>query len=108
MQPREEKRSELESAALEVFLAPDKTESRFRIHVALDMQCTSQRLRSAEEHTCFGRCMNLADALEYHIPVRSTEVGWCSQTSDGILFGVRVVDHDVGGIISLDLGCKVL
>ena len=52
--------------------------------------------------------MDLPNGLEDHVPVRAAEVGRRAQTSDGILLGIGVIDHDVGGIVGLDLGCEIL
>jgi hypothetical protein len=83
-------------------------EARLAVHVALKMESVAQTLGSAEEHTGFRWSVNLADGSEDHIPVGATEVRGRAQTRDGILFGVRIVDHDVGSIIDLDLRSKVL
>ena len=72
------------------------------------MESASEDFGSAEEDTCFGRGVDLADGLEDHVPVGTTEVGGCPETSDGVLFGVGVVDHDVRCVIVLDLGGEVL
>ncbi len=71
------------------------------------MQLTAQHLRTTEEHTCLGRTVNLPDTLEYHIPVRSSEIRWRSETCDSILLRIDIVDHDIRCIISLDLGGKI-
>lgn len=47
--------------------------------------------------------MNLSNTLEHHIPIRATKVGRRTQACDGILVAVDVVDHDVVGIVDLDL-----
>lgn len=52
--------------------------------------------------------MDLADGLENHVPVRAAEVRGCTQTGDGVLFGVGVVDHDVGCVVGFDFGGEVL
>lgn len=52
--------------------------------------------------------MDLADGLEDHVPVGSTEVCRSAETGDGVLFGVCVIDHDVCRVVCLDLCCKVL
>lgn len=52
--------------------------------------------------------MDFANALEDHVPVGATKVRRCSQTSDSILFSVGIVNHDVGCVISLDLGRQIL
>lgn len=52
--------------------------------------------------------MNLADGLEDHVPVGATEVGRRAQASDGILFGIGIVDHDVGSIVGFDPGGEIL
>ena len=52
--------------------------------------------------------MDLADGLEDHVPIGTTKVGGCAETGDGVLFGIGVVDHDVRGIVGLDLSREVL
>jgi hypothetical protein len=94
--------------ALEVLFAPYKTEARFRVHVAFDVERGSETLRTAEEDTSFGRRMDLADGLEDHVPVWSTEISGGTKTGDGVLFGICVVDHDVCCIICFDLCGEVL
>jgi len=49
---------------LEVLLAPYKSEVRWGILIAFDMQHTTQNLWSAKEHTCFCRWMNFAYSFE--------------------------------------------
>ncbi len=71
------------------------------------MQLTTQHLGSTKENTGFRRTVNLADALEHHIPIRSTKVRWCSETRNGVAVRVRVVDHNVRGVVDLDLGRQV-
>lgn len=78
------------------------------VHVAFDVQLAPEYLGSAEEDSCLGRRVNLADRLEHRVPVRSSEIGWRAQARDGVLVRIRVVDHDVGRVISLDLGREVL
>jgi len=77
------------------------------VHVTLDVQLTTQTLRSTEKHTRLSRTMDLADALEDRIPVRSTKVGWCSESSNRITIRVRIIDHYVRRIVNLHLGGKV-
>jgi hypothetical protein len=72
------------------------------------MQLTTQRLRTAKENARLGRAVDLADALEDAIPVRTAEGGFSPQTGDGVRGGVVVVDHDVGGVVGFDFGGKVL
>lgn len=71
------------------------------------MQGTSQSLGSTEKHTRLSRRVQLPDASENHIPVRTAKVGRAPQARNGILVGVCVVDHDVCGIVRLDLGRQV-
>lgn len=61
---------------LEVLLAPHKAKSRLTPFVALDVKCTSQTLRTAEEDTSLGGRVDLTDGFEDHVPVRATEVCW--------------------------------
>jgi len=96
------------STILEVLLAPHKVEARLGVLVALDVELASERLRPAEEDTSLGGCVNLTDALENHVPVGSAKVGRRAKTSNGVLLGVGVIDHDVGRIVSLDLSGKIL
>ena len=94
--------------ALEVLLAPYETEARLRVHIALDVESGSETLGTAEEDTCLGGCVNLADGLENHVPVWSTKVGWRTETGNGVLLGICIVDHNVSGIVCFDLGSEVL
>lgn len=93
---------------LEIFLAPHETESWLTPFVALDVKCASQTLGTTEEHTSLGGRVDLADGFEDHVPVRTTEVCWCAQSSDGILLRVGVVDHDICCVVGLDLSSEVL
>lgn len=68
----------------------------------------TEALGSAEEHARLSRRVKFANRSEYHVPVRPAEASWRTQARDGVLFGVRIVDHDVGGIVGLDLCCQVL
>lgn len=95
-------------ADLEVLLTPDEIESRFGIHVALDMQLTPQTFWAAEKHPCLCWGVNLPDRSEYHIPVWSTKVCRRAESSNRILLRVGIIDHDVGRVISFDLGSQVL
>jgi hypothetical protein len=52
--------------------------------------------------------VDLADGFENHVPVGAAEVCGGAETSDGVLFGVGVVDHDVGCVVGLDLCGEVL
>lgn len=52
--------------------------------------------------------MDLADRFEDHIPVGAAKVGGCAKTSDGVLFGVGIVDHNVRCVVCFDLGSEVL
>lgn len=77
-------------------------------HITLDMQLGAENSGTTEEHSGFRWAMDLPNRLEDHVPVWSTEVGGSSQTGDGILFSICVVNHDVGCIIGLDLCSEVL
>ena len=92
----------------EVFLAPNELEAGLAVHVALDMQLAAQHFRSTEEHPRLGRRVDLANAPERCIPVRPPKVRGGAQAGDGVLVRIGVVDHDVRGIIRLDLGGQVL
>ena len=96
------------SRVLKVLLAPYKLETRIRVYVALDMQLTAQNLWPAEEDTRLCRCVQLSDRLEHSIPIGASEAGGCSETRDGVDIGVRVVNHDVRGVIYFDLGSEIL
>lgn len=72
------------------------------------MQGATEHLGTAEEHTRLGGAVDLAYTLEDHVPVGTAEVGWGAQAGDGVLLGVGVIDHDVGCVVSLDLGCEIL
>lgn len=93
-----------------ILLSIDKSEafllSRLRVHVTLQMQLTSESLWSAEEHAGFSRSVKLLDASKHHIPVRSTKVCWCVETSDSIV--ATRIQHDILRITGRDLGCKIL
>jgi hypothetical protein len=93
---------------LEVLFAPDKAEAGFRVLIALDVECGAEHFRAAEEDTCFGGRVDLADGFEDHVPVGATEVGGGAEAGDGVLLGVGVVDHDVGRVVGLDLGGEIL
>lgn len=98
----------LPSNSLKVLLAPNKIKPGLTVHVTLDMQLAPQHLGTTEENPGFGGRVDLADAAEDHVPVGPAEVGGRAQARDGVVLGVGVVDHDVGGIVVFDLGGEVL
>ena len=79
-----ERAPNLNSQGLEVLLAPDESISTLLlttwtcVHVALDVQLTSQALRSTEEDTTFPRTVYLANGSEDHVPIGTAEVGGCA------------------------------
>lgn len=85
------------SNRLEILFSIDKSEAslltRFGVHIAFDMQLTTQSLGSTEKYTSFTRSMQLLDAAKHQIPVRSAEIGWRMETGNGITVGG--VEHDV-------------
>jgi len=87
---------------LEVLLPPHEAEPGLAPLIALDVQRGTQPLGAAEEHTGLGGRVDLADALEDHVPVGAAEVGRRAQARDG------VIDHYVGCVVGLDLRCEVL
>jgi hypothetical protein len=89
---------------LEILFTPHVSKITIRIHIAFDMQHTSQNLWTAEENTSFCWCVDLADGFENHIPVWTTEIGGGAETGNGVLFCVCVVDHDVGCVVDADFG----
>jgi hypothetical protein len=93
---------------LEVFLAPYEVKAGLGVHVALDVEGRTKNFGSTEEDTSLGGGVNFADGFEDHIPVRSAKVCGRAETGDGVLFGIGVVDHDVGCIVGLDLGGEIL
>lgn len=93
---------------LEVLLTPYKTEARLGVHVALDVEGGTETLGTAEEDTGLGGRVDFADGLEDHVPVWTTEVCGGTETGDGVLFGVCVVDHDVCCVVCFDLCGEVL
>ena len=72
------------------------------------MEGGAEHFGPAEEDTCFGGGVDLADGFEDHVPVGATEVCGCAEAGNGVLFGVGVVDHDVGCVVGLDLCGEVL
>ncbi len=52
--------------------------------------------------------MDLANGLEDHVPVRAAKVGGCTETGDGVLLGVCIVNHDVCRIVCFNLCGEVL
>lgn len=71
------------------------------------MKRRTEHFGAAEEHTSLGRRVDLSNRLENHIPVGATEVGGRAETGNGILFGVGVVDHNVGCVVGFDFGGQV-
>lgn len=51
--------------------------------------------------------MQRLDALEDGVPIRPAKVRRRPQSRDCILFGIRVVNHDIRGIVGLDLCGKI-
>lgn len=80
---------------------------RFTVLIAEDVQLAAEALGPAEEDAGLGGGVQLPDAAEDHVPVGAAEVGGAAEARDGVLVGVGVVDHDVGGVVSLDLGRQV-
>lgn len=80
---------------------------RLRILVAVDVQGAAQTLGAAEEDACLAGGVQLADALEDHVPVGAAKVGRAAEARDGVGFSVGVVDHDVGRVVALNLGREV-
>jgi hypothetical protein len=72
------------------------------------MQQAPERFWSAEKHAGLCRAVDLADALENHVPVGPAKVGGRAQTCDGVLLCVGVVDHDVGCVLGADFGGEIL
>lgn len=72
------------------------------------MQQIAQRFWTAEEHPGIGRRVDLPDGFEDSIPIGTTKVGSRSQSSDGVGLRIRVINHNVGGIVRLDVGRKIL
>ena len=52
--------------------------------------------------------MNLSYRFEDHIPVWTAKASRRSETSDSINAGINIVDHDICGVINLDLSRQVL
>ena len=86
---------------------PDERKIWLRVLVALDVQSTSQRLGAAKEHSHLSRLVYRTNTFEDGVPVGSAKVCRCPQSGDGILLGVCIVNHNVGGIVGLDLGREV-
>ncbi len=61
---------------LKVLFTPHKVESRLGVHIALDMQLTSQYLGPAEEDTRLSSTVDFSYTPENHVPVRSAEIRW--------------------------------
>ncbi len=80
---------------------------RLGILVAVDVQGAAQALGAAEEDARLAGGVQLADALEDHVPVGAAKVGRAAEASNGVRLGISVVDHDVGGVVALDLGREV-
>lgn len=93
---------------LEVLLTPNEVEVGVCVHVALDVQSTTQYFWPAEENTSFCRAVDFTNALEDHVPVGAAKVRRRSKTCDGVGLRVCIVDHDIGSIIHLDLRSEVL
>lgn len=79
-----------------------------RIHIALDIQDTPQRLGPAEKHACFRGSVDRANRPEDHVPVRTAEARRRAETGDGVLFCVGVVDHDVCCVVGSDVCGDIL
>ena len=52
--------------------------------------------------------MDLFDAAEDRVPVRTAKVGWRAEAGDGVDFGVGIVDHDIRGLIRFYLRGEIL
>lgn len=47
--------------------------------------------------------MHCSNTLEYSIPIWSTEICGCEETSNSILLSICIVNHDICRIIGLNL-----
>lgn len=92
----------------EILLAPHEIESGLGIHIALHMKCASEWFRPTEENSRLSWGMDLANRAEDHVPVWTAEVCWRPQSGDGVLLCICIVYHNIGGVIDLDSGGKVL
>lgn len=93
---------------LEILLAPHKRKLRVRVLIASTVELIGQRLGPAEEDTGLARGVHASYVLEDGVPVGTTEVCRGAKTRDGVLLGVRVVEHDVCGVVELDWRGEVL
>ena len=93
---------------LEVLFPPNEAEPRLTPFITFDVERRTQSLRSAKEHSRFRRRVNFADGFENHVPVGAAEVCGCTETCDGVLLGIGVINHDVCCIIGFNLGSEVL
>jgi hypothetical protein len=100
--------NEVHTQRLKVLLAPHEVEAGLGVHVALDVESRTEDFGSTEEDTGFGGGVYLANGFEDHVPVGAAKVCGRAETGDSVLFGIGVVDHDVGCVVSLDLGGEVL
>ena len=101
-------RSKILYNTLKILLSPHEIEPGLGVHIALDMQLTSQSLGATEEYTRFSWGVNLSDRGKHSVPVRAAKVRWGSKTGDSVLFCVCVVDHDVGCVVRLDFSGEIL
>ena len=77
-------------------------------HITFNMQLRAEHSGTTKEHPGFRGAMDLSNRFEDHVPIWATEVGGSSQTGDGILFSICIVNHDVRCIVGLDLCSEVL
>jgi hypothetical protein len=52
--------------------------------------------------------MYFTNRAENRIPIRSSEICWCTKACNRISVGIGVIDHDIRCIIRLDLRSKIL
>ncbi len=77
------------------------------MHITLILQLPPQRLGPTIKHPRRHRPMQPPHPPENGIPIRSPEIRRAPQTRDGIDVRMRIVDHDVGRIIRLNLSRQV-
>jgi hypothetical protein len=72
------------------------------------MELATKTLRTAEEDTRLRRSVDLADGSEDHVPVGTAEVGRSTESSNGVLVCIGIVDHDVGSVVGFNLCGQIL
>ena len=92
-----------------MFLALHDFEAFLRVVlIDFDTQLTPKTLRSVVIHAYFAMSMEVSNSREDCVPVRPTEMYWCSQAFDGFPTCVYTAGHATHAIVRLSYARDIL